>query len=59
MSDYNELLAQSLSRIESKLDEALATINRHEGALSMLKWLFGSCLATFSVVAAFLGLRHG
>ena len=59
MSDYSMLVEQSLNRIEGKLDEALATINRHEGALSMLKWLFGSCLATFAVVAAFLGLRHG
>ena len=57
MSDYNELLAQSLDRIERKLDLSLQTVHEHEGALGMLKWLFSACIGVFGSLIAYLGFK--
>lgn len=50
----SQLLIETVLRIEKKLDDALATLHRHEGVISALKWIAGPFVATAIAVGAFV-----
>lgn len=58
MSSYDQqLVLETLLRIEAKLDTLAELVHTHEGAISALKWVFATGATITGLLIAFLNYK--